>query len=714
MNKNKHKINNHYCYCYTESILHVYIVITSHDYDVHDHAVSVNDDENLTSKSHGIAPNSNSNLNRFSNSISTIMSSSTSTSTSHAISSITSTDSFRSRTSMSKSKSILVGNYNINDDDTSEHNDNVHDNNDRNSNSNNSSGSGSGVLESSFYEDEECYGFEPFDFCGHSKKCISDLVKIDEDVREGQTNDLSTLEYHLFKEQNEYLNLVDSMLIVVPYLDRNAFKSVCNVRKDDDYYKSICHKLCETKSLAEFKELGKDALQNGLFLPESTQSYDHSNKFEFCFEMAILELSFMDGTEVGEDGDGDDVSLSLNSLIDVFNKRADIRLRKCEKNSTFCGFVKDGKVRVPICLNSELFNQYNKYLDSLPITEILNIHQYNMTLPEGVSIVDRAIPRDLRDDLMNQIDDLAKTQEVDYHLHSRDIIRDLVHPALYAYFKGISKVESLNEVPPFKMAFEPKELHEPEYYMQYENNPEEDYWGRPYEVSLKYQWLPTYFDIYTDGNCKICDYINNLAPRSALTELYSSLEKLFTRALPQLESVYNYGLDMRTRLCIRSKYEDYFVDTWISPFKLLGSNNEHYSLKGQRLQVITKIVDYEIGPGETYEGVWHVEGMSREEIVATAIYFLHHDDDIKGGNILFKRVFDKDEAQHIRYGTGQCHHPMLDKIFDEGLVPLGQVETLANRLIVFPNSHVHKVRKIENLAEAAVSDKQKISEKKHS
>eukprot|EP01083_Nonionella_stella_P121535 365204_1 len=63
------------------------------------------------------------------------------------------------------------------------------------------------------------------------------------------------------------------------------------------------------------------------------------------------------------------------------------------------------------------------------------------------------------------------------------------------------------------------------------------------------------------------------------------------------------------------------------------------------------------------------------------------------------------------YNADQCRHPMLDKIIDEGLVPLGQVETLANRLIVFPNSHVHKVRKIENVAEAAVSDKLKISEK---
>jgi hypothetical protein len=85
----------------------------------------------------------------------------------------------------------------------------------------------------------------------------------------------------------------------------------------------------------------------------------------------------------------------------------------------------------------------------------------------------------------------------------------------------------------------------------------------------------------------------------------------------------------------------------LNPFKLLGSNNEHYSFKGPRLQVITKIVDHELGPGETYEEVWHVEGMSHEEIVVTDIYFLHRGDDNKGGNILFKSAFNKDDAQAI-------------------------------------------------------------------
>lgn len=169
-------------------------------------------------------------------------------------------------------------------------------------------------------------------------------------------------------------------------------------------------------------------------------------------------------------------------------------------------------------------------MNILPMTEIWNTNQYSMVHPEGVFIVDGAMSCELHDVLMNQIDDLANTQEFDYHPHSKEIVRDLVHPALYAYIKGISKVETMNEVKPCKAAFAPREKKEAvarlgrRASLRPPPEPEKDYWGRKYEISSKYQWLSTYFDIDTVRNCKICDYINNLAPRSAFTGMYSSLE----------------------------------------------------------------------------------------------------------------------------------------------------------------------------------------------
>jgi len=223
-----------------------------------------------------------------------------------------------------------------------------------------------------------------------------------------------------------------------------------------------------------------------------------------------------------------------------------------------------------------------------------------------------------------------------------------------------------------------------------------DYWGREYEDSAKYQWLPTYFDIGDDGECTISDYINNLVPRSEHEDLYGSLQDLFAQALPLIESVYSYCRVVKKhhlRLHNPDDGEDLDYDRKdIPPIR-----ENPVSLRGRRLQVVTKIVDYELGPGQTYEGVWHVEGMSHEEIVATAIYFLDRGPDISGGDILFKRAFYKPEATYIFSNIMQTRPTDVEHaIRNQGLVPLGTVETRPGRFLVFPNSHVHKVSKLEN------------------
>eukprot|EP00980_Cylindrotheca_fusiformis_P022510 scaffold9384_cov64-Cylindrotheca_fusiformis.AAC.1 len=96
--------------------------------------------------------------------------------------------------------------------------------------------------------------------------------------------------------------------------------------------------------------------------------------------------------------------------------------------------------------------------------------------------------------------------------------------------------------------------------------------------------------------------------------------------------------------------------------------------------------------------------MSHEEIVATAIYFIDRDEEIEGGNILFKRAFHKREAEYIFSSVDQSRPDSLESIIDDGLHPLGQVETIPGRLLVFPNSHVHKVTKLENALPAADGD----------
>merc|ERR1712066_890646 len=84
-------------------------------------------------------------------------------------------------------------------------------------------------------------------------------------------------------------------------------------------------------------------------------------------------------------------------------------------------------------------------------------------------------------------------------------------------------------------------------------------------------------------------------------------------------------------------------------------------LKGRKLQVIVKIADIEVPPGGTHEGVWHVEGMSHENIVATAEVILHKDPTLQGADLEFKRAFTIDEAGTIRMEVAQCRSEAVEE-----------------------------------------------------
>eukprot|EP00980_Cylindrotheca_fusiformis_P020115 scaffold7177_cov83-Cylindrotheca_fusiformis.AAC.1 len=206
---------------------------------------------------------------------------------------------------------------------------------------------------------------------------------------------------------------------------------------------------------------------------------------------------------------------------------------------------------------------------------------------------------------MSQIDAFVENQAiVDYHPHSNDIVRDIVHPAIYSYVKGVSPLlkseEEIRSLP--SMSGPPIEQVDP-------SSQRLDYWGRAYEASAKYQWLPTYFDIGEDGNCTICDYVNNVVPRAMHEDLYLSLGQLFSQALPLIESVYSYCRVVKEHHLRSDEDEVDFDDSTVDEIEEVP-----VSLRGKQVQVVTKIVDYELSPGQTYEGVWHVEGMSHEEI----------------------------------------------------------------------------------------------------
>lgn len=296
--------------------------------------------------------------------------------------------------------------------------------------------------------------------------------------------------------------------------------------------------------------------------------------------------------------------------------------------------------------------------------------------PDGVAFADGIVDAGLVSRLRADVKRLIELTPVDYHPGSGTKVRDLVHPSLYPYIEGRSVL---------KQAVSKGET------------PSRDRFGRDFEGS-RYQWLPTPFRIDAAGKVTIASYINNL-DRSQHASTYDDLAALFETALPLIESVVGY-VDT-TRFWHDDdddiEHEGELPEGPGQPQKLAPPT----SLRGREVLVIPKIVEYRLGAGETHEGVWHVEGMSHEHIIATCVYVLDRDEALQGGALSFKRAYTVEEAGRLFWNISQCRPSPVERLVDEGTIPLGSLETPAGRLIIFPNSHIHKLRQLSVAAGAS-------------
>ena len=117
-------------------------------------------------------------------------------------------------------------------------------------------------------------------------------------------------------------------------------------------------------------------------------------------------------------------------------------------------------------------------------------------------------------------------------------------------------------------------------------------------------------------------------------------------------------------------------------------------LKNRTLQVITKIVKITLDNQEL-AGAWHIEGMSHENIVATASYTLQQDSNFNA-ELYFKRMYLLNEVQDIVSDMPQNPPTELSNLLHNTLVPLGKVKINDGTLVVFPNSHIHKINMKSN------------------
>lgn len=279
---------------------------------------------------------------------------------------------------------------------------------------------------------------------------------------------------------------------------------------------------------------------------------------------------------------------------------------------------------------------------------------------ENVAWSDRILSAALIDEVNSTLDEICNNEPEDFHPGSGKVVRDIVHPSMYCYVKGVSQVRGI-----------PGDPLAPTSEIETGRNDERDFWGREYEDSV-YQWLPAEFFVTEEGSVQIKSYVNNL-DRDKYPGAYSILERMFEETLPMFESV-----------CGSLRNDFYGVDG-----NDLGK--KFVSLRNRTLQVVTKIVEYRVNREENFDGVWHVEGMSHEEVLATALCIVKRDDNFSGANIEFRRFLFADEGDDLISFTPQNANRPTDSIGGGDVRPLGCLKTPANRVVVFPNSHIHRL-----------------------
>lgn len=281
---------------------------------------------------------------------------------------------------------------------------------------------------------------------------------------------------------------------------------------------------------------------------------------------------------------------------------------------------------------------------------------------ENVAWSDGLIDIELKNELNKIVDKMCQQEKKDYHPGSKNTVRDIVHPSLYCYVDGVSQVKD-----------SPLSNFNEKSKKKYEYN-EVDFWGRKYEDS-KYQWLPSEFFVDENGKVSINSYINNL-DKEKYPEAYYCIAKIFGQFIPALEMV-----------CSNLK-NDFYGDDSVDDKKVVG---KVIPLRNIKIQVVTKIVEYCVNEEENFDGVWHVEGMSHENILATGLYIFKRDENFDGADIDFRRFLYPNEGNELIYSTPQNAQRQTDQMGGGDVKPLGRLETPEGRAIVFPNSHIHKL-----------------------
>ncbi|KAG0028301.1 hypothetical protein BGZ82_008504 [Podila clonocystis] len=330
---------------------------------------------------------------------------------------------------------------------------------------------------------------------------------------------------------------------------------------------------------------------------------------------------------------------------------------------------------------------------------------------DGTRKSDGLIPPELKQRLLAGVQKLMDVPEhlKDWHPGSNKQVLDLVHPSLFPFIAGRTLVVQGPAIPPLSFIGQGETM---------DMAPMKGGIDKSY-YSKKYQWLPTDFTLSPDGKVEFESYINNLHPVEH-KELYPVLGEILAKFIPMFEDVLT---DMRALPRKNKRFDadpyswygegpevdyendevdaDAIMDAWyenrtpnvldIPEFSPPEEPDRYEIQPGQKLQVIVKLANIELTPDNpTYDGgVWHVEGMANENIVASGIYY-YHSENISETRLNFRiHVHEPGYEQSDDRGV----MAMYGLANEEALVqPLDGIVTKQDRCIAFPNIYQHQVQ----------------------
>ena len=230
-----------------------------------------------------------------------------------------------------------------------------------------------------------------------------------------------------------------------------------------------------------------------------------------------------------------------------------------------------------------------------------------------------------------------------------------------------------------------------------------------YAMSKKYQWLPCDVLVGDNYSSKIVSYINNVHPFED-RKLYEVIEKIFGYFVPMFERVLtNYANPPKPRINISSNWygsepdwddsdfdeDDYYgnriPDIPITINKFVEPSVKLLNLQNTRLQVIVKCANIILTPEnpEYKGGVWHIEGMKNESILASGIYY-YHTENITESRLCFRAFvhepeYEQNNDRGVEYVYG------LENETGELNQNIGYIQCMQGKCIAFPNIYQHNV-----------------------